>query len=47
MKDIKKDKDKIKKVKVIVTPVYVGKRPINEVFENVISEKISKTINVS
>lgn len=36
-----------KKVKVVVTPVYVGNKPMNEVFSNVIIDMVQKNEKVS
>ena len=44
----KEDKRKVPaKVKVIVTPVYVGTKPMNEVFTDVVYNNIQKNMKVS
>ena len=44
----KEDKRKVPaKVKVIVTPVYVGTKTMNEVFTDVVYNNIQKNIKVS
>ena len=48
MKHLKVNKRKeVGKVKVIVTPVYVGTKPMNEVFTDVVYSNIQKNMKVS
>lgn len=48
MKNVKEKKRKTTgKVKVIVTPIYVGTKPMNEVFTDVVYNNIQKNMKVS
>ena len=48
MKNVKENKRKATgKVKVIVTPVYVGTKPMDEVFRDVVYNNIQKNMKVS
>ncbi|MBQ2450315.1 MAG: hypothetical protein II273_01920 [Lachnospiraceae bacterium] len=48
MKNLKENKRKATgKVKVIVTPIYVGTKPMDEVFRDVVYNNIQKNMKVS